>query len=414
MVSSRSRLQQFRQAAQRTLGPALSRTVALGVALAIGHGLGRVMTTLVDPNPAGLVSRTVNRVMEPLFQDTPEGYGPAPITTQGSPRGILNGLDRLEEALADQERAVPQLPGAVALGDSAVRLAVPAPRADTTEVGDVFTVPESASPEAHAGVIPGLAHSSYADSLRLVLGWPAPGLESGLAVDGQHADEPDGRRIVGGYVPARDQLVLDPTVTQARSLRLGLAHELMHRAQAIVGADIGPWWAAHVPQLPAEGSYARNNVLDHQAEAAAGAVEWLAVTARPPEADTAAARRSRVAHALRLQTLERTVPGTILMVRTLLSHPLYARHPLRTGELVLDGTRPLEAGILRVPDAPRLTLTPLAPPWTWAQLQGRPAGGVVSVVQQGLATSAGRPAMRALSRRVAGALAGGPPARQGH
>lgn len=203
--------------------------------------------------------------------------------------------------------------------------------------------PATTSPQAAAAFTRELLASGRADTLRAVLGWPRHVTTAPLRGAPEYT-------TLATYGPRDDTIEISPLAQSDMALRLTLAHELAHRLQALVGLDLGAWWGAHAVPLPAEHTYARTTVYEHQAEAIASAVEYLAICTTPGLRGTLAA--------VSLRQLDAETPGTTLMVRALLSHPLYAQHPLRTGALALGA----------------LDVTPLAPPWHWEDVH-RPVGG---------------------------------------
>lgn len=276
----------------------------------------------------------------------------------------LLGLDRHTAGYSTASAALDPASVTLQAFDVAARPVVP-------DRLDRLTV--TATPEERATVLAALSASAYADTLRALFGWPA----GGLALSEPHPGAP-GTYRVGSYTGVLDLVQLDPTELSPLELRGVLAHELTHRVQRLAGLEFGDWWGRqHVP-LPPPGTYARSTVLEHQAEAMATAVGWLSITAAPPAPATAprvAARQAEWA----LRDVERTVPGTVALARVLLSHAVYAGHPLRTGRLRL----------------PSLDLSPQPAPWDWTALHRATGPGVTPVLVHEAADPAfGRPAAR--------------------
>lgn len=373
----------------------LRRTLPLVSGVIAAHALGGVVGPLVAPALRPVVTPVLQRLAERTAQRMATealrhldpsapgaGYGQTVVRDVALPGGVLAELDDLEARLAAADASAPRAGArASVVGRPASTPASLAGRG-TAERGGVRVVAERASAEVRRAAIRRLAASPYADTLRQVLGWPAHGLTAltpAQQAAGLRQDAVTGL-MAGAYQPGRDLLQLDPARPDAHHLRVALAHELTHRLQAVAGPALGPWWAAHVDRLPEATTYARAGVLEHQAEAMGGAAEWLAIAAAPLPARAALARQRGEAHRRRLLALEARVPGTVLMVRVLLSHPLYAEHPLRTGQLVLG---------------PDLLLTPLSPPWSWAELQRVTPGGPLSTSAALLANGSDPAVLRA-------------------
>lgn len=229
--------------------------------------------------------------------------------------------------------------------------------------------------------------AGWADTISALLGTPEQGL--------QVAAIPR-RRLAGFYMPARDVVVLDADLCRSDALwRLTVGHEHGHVFQARYGRALTQWW--ELKQIPrATGGYAATSPVEQQAEAIAGAMAMLSTLSTLPVLDADAGvlgapapPRTPVPHstgvrvpapvslgewldALRptgIQLLiatnvftaeelahwelpsrrnallevgvaigmaEDRVPGTIAMTRLLLTHPLWAQHPLRSRPDLVD------------------------------------------------------------------------------
>ncbi|MEP6688718.1 MAG: hypothetical protein ABJC36_10245, partial [Gemmatimonadales bacterium] len=132
--------------------------------------------------------------------------------------------------------------------------------------------------EAVRALLDALTASPYADSLYAVLGRPERPVGT-VGARGRAA----GR--LGEYVASRDSLALDPArMGSEAQLRYTLAHELAHRWQARSAAQLAALWQG-IPTIRDPRRYGYDNVIEHQAEAAAFAVHFLlaTATARDPE-----------------------------------------------------------------------------------------------------------------------------------
>jgi hypothetical protein len=160
-----------------------------------------------------------------------------------------------------------------------------------------------------------IAASAYADTLYRLFGQPrAPiGL---VGLRGQKA----GR--LGEYIAGADSLALDPgRITGQAQLRHALAHELAHRWQARARAQIATLWSGVAP-IHDPKRYGYGDVVEHQAEAIAFAINFLQITAAGGE--PAAASLALLDH------YELLVPGSRTMVRYFSLQPVYQHHRLRT------------------------------------------------------------------------------------
>ncbi len=159
-----------------------------------------------------------------------------------------------------------------------------------------------------------LGTSLYADSLYALFGTPA----RPLGVVGP------GARLVGRlgeYISSRDSVSLDPSnIKSNEQLRHAFVHELAHRWQLREPRVLKGLWK-NVSPVRDSLRYGYRDVAEHQAEAVAFAIHYLQATAREG-LEVEPARNL-------LQAYERLVPGTRIMVRYLLTDPLYRRHPLR-------------------------------------------------------------------------------------
>jgi hypothetical protein len=160
-----------------------------------------------------------------------------------------------------------------------------------------------------------MAASAYADTLYRLFGRPrAPVGRVG----------PRGRAAgrLGEYIAGRDSLAFDPgRMTGEAQFRHALAHELAHRWQSRAKNQLATLWTG-VPGIRDPKRYGYGERYEHQAEAAAFAVNFLQTTAD---------RRSRAKASLSLlDHSELLVPGTRIMVRYLALQPIYRNHPLRT------------------------------------------------------------------------------------
>jgi len=108
-------------------------------------------------------------------------------------------------------------------------------------------------------------------------------------------------------------------MTSEAQLRHTLAHELAHHWQARSAAQLAVLWRSISP-IRDPRRYGYGNLAEHQAEAAAFAVQFLLATAagRDPSGEMAT-----------LDHYELLVPGTRTMARFFAMQPGFAGHPLR-------------------------------------------------------------------------------------
>jgi hypothetical protein len=184
-----------------------------------------------------------------------------------------------------------------------------------TELMEEQPLVNSADSTAVWGTAREIASSAFADSLYALFGRPrAPvGL---IGRRGRMA----GR--LGEYIASRDSLALDPgRMSSKAQLRHAMAHELGHRWQARAPGQLAMLWQGVTPIRDPK-RYGYGDMLEHQAEAIAFAINFL---------ETTAAARDSVSDALTLlDHYELLVPGTRTMVRYLSLQPLYRNHPLRS------------------------------------------------------------------------------------
>jgi hypothetical protein len=135
---------------------------------------------------------------------------------------------------------------------------------------------------------------------------------------------------LGEYIATRDSLALDPGhMTGESQLRHALAHELGHRWQLKAGGQLGVLWCG-VPPIQDPKRYGYGDLVEHQAEAIAFAINYLQTTAGSAETANSLAL---------LDHYELLVPGTRALVHYLSLQPIYHDHPLRA--LLTTGTSPL-------------------------------------------------------------------------
>jgi hypothetical protein len=160
-----------------------------------------------------------------------------------------------------------------------------------------------------------ITSSSYADTLYALFGRP----QAAVGLIG-----PRGRAAgrLGEYIAGRDSLAFDPDrMTSQLQFRHAFAHELAHRWQAKARAQVNTLWKG-VPAIRDPKRYGYGEASEHQAEAAAFAVNFL-------QATSARHRRAMASLSL-LEHYELLVPGTRTMVRFLALQPIYRKHPLRS------------------------------------------------------------------------------------
>jgi len=170
------------------------------------------------------------------------------------------------------------------------------------------------SPGEMTALVDIFMRGTYADTLYAVFGRPTR--RAGLVGE-------RGRAIgrLGEYVATRDSLALDPgRMSSLSQLRHTLAHELAHRWQGRAAAQLAALWQG-VPTIRDPKRYGYDNLMEHQAEAAAFAIHFLLATAAPGDTDG------------ELGTLDHydlLVPGTRTLARYFVMQPTLDRHPLRT------------------------------------------------------------------------------------
>ena len=206
--------------------------------------------------------------------------------------------------------AAPVGPGAPAVGyaeDLAAR-----PRAVTAPEDTLHALVNEADAAAVHELLAALTRSPYADSLYAIFGRP----ERPAGVVGERG-RAAGR--LGEYVGSRDSLALDPArMTSEAQLRHALAHELAHHWQSRSAAQLAVLWRG-IPAIRDPRRYGYGNMAEHQAEAAAFAVQFLLATAgRDPSGELAT-----------LDRYELLVPGTRTLARYFAMQHGFAGHPLR-------------------------------------------------------------------------------------
>lgn len=202
----------------------------------------------------------------------------------------------------------------------------PVPRPSPT----VFSV-NYIPPTRCDSLLDSLATTSFADSLYQIFGRPNIDIKT----------LPDS--LAGQYD------IRSHTITLARhsgvcseipAARIAFVHELAHAFQATLGDILGDIWSQYNIRPPQKhfASYAAQDITEHQAEALSAAINLLSVISNPslgfgsfplknlqgedlPPIITD--RRSSLA-----TSLDQYVPGTLILARLLLSHPLYKNHPL--------------------------------------------------------------------------------------
>lgn len=158
----------------------------------------------------------------------------------------------------------------------------------------------------------------FTDTLRVLFGGPIPEPLAIISPDSLQGGE---------YMPQTDSITLNlhlvqlsanPLLNDAPAMEMDevFVHELVHRTQARQMSAMDDYFS-QAPSIQNSHHYGYKTPREHMARAIAGAVNWLRHTA----SDTTGGQSM-------LDSLERTVPGTMLIALRLRHHPIYQRHPL--------------------------------------------------------------------------------------
>ncbi len=182
-------------------------------------------------------------------------------------------------------------------------------------------VPADAAPKAAPalGFSPGLL-----DTLIAIAGAPAAMIVT-----------PIPHPYLGMYHALTDSIALSPILAWSprhrpservdRDTRVApdwvLAHEFGHRYDAMLRHRPCADWMVNANRISADNPYANQDAQERWAEAFANAIDYLRYTGKFKKHDMES-----------LIQREWFVPGTFQVVRVLLQHPIYRRHPLARGE----------------------------------------------------------------------------------
>lgn len=191
-----------------------------------------------------------------------------------------------------------------------------------------------------------LPQSAYFDTLTTLFGEVK--INFGQIVSGT-AFVPGQGGILAEYTVSANQVILkEPASEELYMYRAALTHELVHAWQAKEGDILGEIWERYNILPPADKmiNYASYSKTEHQAEATAAAVGFLNILGRVDLQDSIKVALGRHLDAL--------APGTLIMTRVLLSHPVYAFHPIKNrtlAGLVLTPIQPARDWHKRTPQA---------------------------------------------------------------
>lgn len=170
-----------------------------------------------------------------------------------------------------------------------------------------------------------LPRSAYVDTLKAIFGKTKIGFAK---LDAEHVYTGAEGGVLAQYVGISGRVVLKrPEGEPAYMYRAALTHEFVHAWQSKQPALLNNLWAKYEIRapLPKMANYASHSKSEHQAEAAAAAVGFLNVLNQnylKPQMKVALGKY-----------LDSLAPGTLIMTRVLLSHPLYAHHAVQTAPL---------------------------------------------------------------------------------
>jgi hypothetical protein len=180
------------------------------------------------------------------------------------------------------------------------------------------------------------------------------------------------------YSPEADQIALWTTEEPISPAEMAAAlwHKMGHVWQSRHGEAIGELWDRHGvgPPDQSRSSYAAFSRLEHQAEASAAACGILQLLRRPEITD-ASIKTS-------IMNLEDTAPGSILLVRTLFSHPRLAGSRARARTI---------SGI---------DFTPVELPGGWSERENSPQARRARVTIAGLGEGAAKAYRKREAKRL--------------
>lgn len=145
----------------------------------------------------------------------------------------------------------------------------------------------------------------------------------------------------GGYDVQKDNVLLSPLAGDKFEWRMVWVHELAHSLQTRHGAKLGHAWRK--VGKPNKSVYAARGSQEHQAEAIALSILWLQTAG-----DSSLDRREML---IALRGIETMVPGTMMVTKWWLTHPLYREHSWRV--------------------RPEPNLAPSSPPWSWEEFKDK-------------------------------------------